>query len=205
LIHPLTQMVLTSCLGDTQLSVVTANDRSPASKQISDYRSVAGVVIWVISATFTIAILAAIVGAPLLQSGGHSAFALKIYDAFSFVCHQMPDRSFHLQGNKFAVCSRCTGIYSGIALVTLAYRLIRSLKRTQTPSLVWLFLAAAPLAIDWSLGYFSVWQNNHVSRFSTGALLGAAAVFYILPGLIEVGYRLSGNRAHAKKDNRVKN
>jgi hypothetical protein len=53
-----------------------------------------------------------------------------------------------------------------------------------------LFLAAAPLAVDWLLGYLSIWQNNHISRFSTGALLGAAAVFYILPGLIDLSYRL---------------
>ncbi len=145
--------------------------------------------VWAISATLAIAILAAIVGAPLLQSGGHPVFAFKIYRAFSYVCHQIPERSFHLFGNKFAVCSRCTGIYTGIALATLGYPLTRSLKRTDTPRLVWLFLAAAPLAIDWSLGYFSIWQNNHASRFATGFLLGAVAIFYILPGLIELSLR----------------
>ena len=137
-----------------------------------------------------IAIVAAIVGAPLIQSSGHPAFAVKIYRAFSYVCHQIPERSFHIYGNKFAVCSRCTGIYAGLALAVLAYPLTRSLKRTDTPRLVWLFLAAAPLAIDWSLGYFSIWQNNHASRFATGFLLGAAAIFYILPGLIEMSSRL---------------
>jgi len=154
--------------------------------------SFGAVAIWAISATLAIAVLAAIVGAPLIQSLGHPAFAFKIYRAFSFVCHQIPDRSFHLAGYKFAVCSRCTGIYSGLALATLSYPLVRSLKQPVTPNLIWLFVAVAPLAIDWSLGYFSVWQNNHVSRFSTGALFGATAVFYILPGLIELSYRLSG-------------
>ena len=65
------------------------------------------------------------------------------------------------------------------------YPVVRSLKQTETPHLAWLFLAAAPLAVDFSLGYFSIWQNNHASRFATGALLGAVAVYYILPGLIE--------------------
>lgn len=170
---------------------VTTKNRLPASnRQASEYSFGAGV-IWAISATLVLAILAAIIGAPLLQSSGHPAFAIKIYRAFSFVCHQIPERSFHLHGNKFAVCSRCTGIYAGLALATFAYPLARSLKRTEPPRLVWLFLAAAPLAIDWSLGYFSIWQNNHVSRFATGFLLGAVVVFYILPGLIELSWRVS--------------
>ena len=175
------------------MSAVTRKDRYPASNAQLLTPTFVPVVIWAIIATLTIAILVAIIGAPLLQSTGHSAFAFRIYQAFSFVCHQIPERSFHLAGDKFAVCSRCTGIYAGLAGGVLAYPLISSLKQAQTPRLVWLFLAAAPLAIDWSLGYFSIWQNNHVSRFSTGALLGAMALFYILPGLIELSYRLAGS------------
>ena len=173
------------------MSAVTNHNSDLAAHTPALDSSFSAAATWAISATLTIAILAAIIGAPLIQAGGHPAVAFKIYRAFSFACHQLPDRSFHLQGYKFAVCSRCTGIYSGLALATLTYPLLRSLKHTETPSLIWLFLAAAPLAIDWSLGYFSIWQNNHASRFTTGALLGAAAVFYILPGLIELSSRIS--------------
>lgn len=150
-------------------------------------------VVWAIVAAFVLMILASIISAPLLQASGHTAFASQIYRTFSYVCHQISDRSFHLAGQKFAVCSRCTGIYAGLAGAVLVYPLTRPLKQTQTPGLFWLFLAAAPLAIDWSLGYFSIWQNNHASRFTTGALLGATSVFYILPGLIDLSYRLVGS------------
>jgi uncharacterized membrane protein len=167
-----------------------AKDRPTASNTQPIDPAFGAVAIWAIVAMLAIAILLAIIGAPLIQFSGHPAFAFKIYRAFSFVCHQIPDRSFHLAGYKFAVCSRCTGIYAGFALVALSYPLVRSLKQTETPSLIWLFLAVTPLAIDWSLGYFSIWQNNHLSRFSTGALFGATAVFYILPGLIELSLRL---------------
>ena len=126
----------------------------------------------------------------MAQANGHPAFAAPIYKVFSFVCHQIPERSFHLAGYKFAVCSRCTGLYSGFALATLAYPLVRSMRQTETPSIVWLVLATLPLVIDFSLGYFSIWQNNHASRFATGALLGSVAVFYILPGLIELSSRV---------------
>jgi uncharacterized membrane protein len=84
-----------------------------------------------------------------------------------------------------------------LAIAVLIYPLVRSFDDTQTPSLVWLFVAAAPLAIDWSLGYFSIWQNNHASRFATGALLGTTAVFYILPGLIELSSRIVSRRSEA--------
>jgi len=139
--------------------------------------------------------VALIIGAPLAQANGQAAFALAIYKTFSFVCHQIPERSFHLLGYKFAACSRCTGIYSGLAIVVLIYPLVRSFENTQTPPLIWLFVGAAPLAIDWSLGYFSIWQNNHASRFATGFLLGATAVFYILPGLFELSSRLVSHRS----------
>ena len=154
-------------------------------------------IVWGSFAAVILFIVAAILTAPLAQATGHRALAAAIYGGFSFVCHQIPERSFHLAGHKFAVCSRCMGIYSGLAVAALGYPLARSLKRTDTPSLIWLFVAAAPLAIDWSLGYFSIWENNHLSRFSSGALLGAAAVFYILPGIIELSSRFSARRLPA--------
>ncbi|HEY6047411.1 MAG TPA: DUF2085 domain-containing protein [Pyrinomonadaceae bacterium] len=143
--------------------------------------------IWLFTTAIALAIIGLILGAPLAQSHGHPEFATPIYRAFSFVCHQIPERSFHLGGHQFGVCSRCTGLYAGFAVAALVYPLARSLKRTDTPSRLWLILAAVPLAIDFALGYFSIWQNTLLSRFLTGALLSSVAVFYIMPGLIELG------------------
>lgn len=135
---------------------------------------------------FALAIVVMIIGAPLAQTHNHPQLAATIYRAFSYVCHQLPERSFHLDGDQFAVCSRCTGLYSGFALASLCYPLTRSLTRTDTPARLWLLLAAVPLAIDFSLGYFDIWANKQLTRFSTGALLGAVAVFYIMPGLVQL-------------------
>jgi len=145
-----------------------------------------GIAIWIFTTTVALLILGLIIGAPLAEAHGHSSFAFAVYKAFGFVCHQIPERSFHVAGYKFAVCSRCTGLYSGFAGAALVYPLTRSLKQTDTPRGLWLILAAVPLAIDFALGYFSIWSNTHLSRFSTGALLGAVAVFYVMPGLIEL-------------------
>ena len=75
-------------------------------------------------------------------------------------------------------------------MAVLAYPLARSLRNTATPSILWLILAALPLAIDFSLGYFNIWANTHASRFATGALFSATTVFYIVPGLIEIAGKL---------------
>jgi uncharacterized membrane protein len=144
------------------------------------------IAVWAGTSTIALAIVGLIIGAPLAQAHGHPAFAAAIYKTFSFVCHQIPERSFHLAGHQFGVCSRCTGLYAGFAVAALVYPLARSLKRTDTPSRLWLILATLPLAIDFALGYFSIWQNTHLSRFLTGALLSSVAVYYIMPGLIEL-------------------
>lgn len=151
-------------------------------------------IVWALLSTLGLAIAGLIIGAPLAAATSHSSFARAIYQAFSFICHQDPERSFHLDGHQFAVCSRCTGLYSGFALAVLAYPFVRSLKRTETPSRLWLVFAALPVVVDFALTYFGVWQNTHLTRFSTGALLGMVAVFYILPGVIELKKLLTFER-----------
>jgi uncharacterized membrane protein len=164
-------------------------ERDPLAKEASSAgRPV--IATWAITALFGLTIIGLIIGAPLAQASGHPAFAATIYKAFSFLCHQIPERSFHLAGHQFGVCSRCTGLYAGFAVAALGYPLIRSLKTTDTPPRLWLILSAVPLVIDFALGYFSIWQNNHLSRFTTGALLGSVAVFYIMPGLVELSSKV---------------
>jgi uncharacterized membrane protein len=143
-------------------------------------------VVWAGTCAIALTILGLIVVAPFAQAHGHPAFASAIYKTFSFVCHQIPERSFHLAGPQFAVCSRCTGLYAGFAVAALVYPLARPLQSTDTPSRIWLILATLPLAIDFALGYFSIWENTHLSRFLTGALLSSVAVFYVMPGLIDL-------------------
>ena len=150
--------------------------------------------IWLIIAVGSLLICSAIVGAPLALSTGHLFWALPIYQAFSLVCHQIPERSIFIAGHPFAVCARCFGLYAGFTLASIAYPLVRSLKKTNAPPRKWLFIAAAPLAIDYALGLFGIWNNTHSSRFITGALLGSVAVFYVMPGLLDLGLRLSGRK-----------
>ncbi|HEX3280090.1 MAG TPA: DUF2085 domain-containing protein [Pyrinomonadaceae bacterium] len=153
--------------------------------------------VWLIISLGAITLSSAIIAAPLALSSGHLIWALPIYHAFSLVCHQIPERSFFIAGHPFAVCARCFGLYAGFTLATIAYPLVSSLKKTDAPPRKWLFLAAVPLLIDYGLGAFGIWNNTHTSRFLTGALLGAVAVFYTMPGLLDLGLRLTGNKTKA--------
>ena len=68
--------------------------------------------------------------------------------------------------------------------------------------MIWLLLSAVPLVVDFSLTYFGFWQNNHLTRFMTGALFGSVAAVFILPGLIELSQNIArwtpGNRNNNK-------
>lgn len=141
-------------------------------------------------AAATVLVMIAVIAAPLAQASNHLALSSFIYKTFSFLCHQIPERSFHVAGQQFAVCSRCTGLYAGFTIAILTFPLFRPLRNTDTPRIIWLFASALPLAIDFSLTYFGIWQNNHFTRFTTGALFGAVAAIFILPGVIELGARL---------------
>lgn len=151
-------------------------------------------VMWFIAAAGSVAVLSLIIGAPLALNAGQPFWGLTIYRAFSYVCHQLPERSFFVAGHQFAVCSRCTGLYAGFAAATVLYPLVRSLRRTEAPPRKWLFLAAAPLAIDFAVGFLGIWENTHSSRFITGALLGAVSVFYVMPGLVDLSLREWGQK-----------
>ena len=149
---------------------------------------------WLIAAAGSLAVMSLILGAPLAMDAGHPFVGLTIYKSFSYVCHQIPERSFFIFGHQFAVCARCTGLYAGFTVATVCYPLVRSLRQIEAPPRKWLFIAAAPLAIDFALGYLGIWANTHSSRFATGALLGAVAVFYVMPGLMDLSLREWGTK-----------
>ena len=144
---------------------------------------------WLVLLLGALATVTAIIAAPFAVATGHAFIAQQIYQTFSHLCHQIPARSFFVHDHPLAVCARCTGIYSGFALATLIYPLTRSLRNTRTPERKWLLVAAALLAIDVGLDLLGVWQNTHTTRVLTGLLLGGVAVFYVVPGLVELSLR----------------
>jgi uncharacterized membrane protein len=127
-----------------------------------------------------------IVFAPFARANNFTGFANSLYGFFGFVCHQIPERSFHIQEFPFAVCTRCFGFYFGFLLGLIVYPLFRSLETVEAFPRFWLFLAMIPMGVDWSLGFFGIWENTHVSRSLTGAILGFACAVFIVPALAEI-------------------
>ena len=119
-------------------------------------------------------------------------FALAIYAAGSLICHQRPERSFHLFGTQLPVCARCMGIYAGAsvaAVLVMSRRLTSHVSRRDTRSLetshVRLLLlvcalpTAATLLYEWTTGQ----APDNWTRAVSGAPLGAA-VAWIVSGVL---------------------
>lgn len=134
-----------------------------------------------------------IVLAPLARESG-VGIASPIYTFFSYICHQLPERSLHLNTHPLAVCSRCFGVYFGLLAGLAAYPLWRRVEDVEPLPRIWLFLALVPIGIDWSLTMFGIWENTHLSRFVTGLILGIACATYIVPAVVEIRRNMSLKR-----------
>jgi uncharacterized membrane protein len=109
--------------------------------------------------------LAVVVAAPILPA----APAALLYVVGSRICHQIAERSFHVDGAQLAVCARCTGIYAGLAAgaVYATFATHRRLRRV-------LVIGALPTLVTVAAELTGVWQPSNVARAIAGAPLGIA-------------------------------
>jgi len=135
-----------------------------------------------------------IVLAPFAEANNLTSVSNSVYKFFSFICHQIPTRSIHFHEHVLAVCSRCFGVYFGLLLGFVIYPFLRRIEEAEPLPRFWLFLAMFPMAVDWLLGFFEIWENTHLSRFLTGAILGTACAIFIIPALVEIFQLLSNKR-----------
>lgn len=141
---------------------------------------------------FTVALvwMFSIVFAPVGKASGFESFSNSVYSFFSYLCHQMSWRSYQLYEHPLAVCARCFGFYGGFFIGLAAYPFFRQVSNTDSFPRFWLFMAMIPMGADWFLEAFGVWQNTHLSRVISGAILGAACAFFIVPAVVEINYFL---------------
>ena len=133
---------------------------------------------------------------------GWYSFALMMYAAGSFICHQMPARSLHSWAAQWPVCARCTGIYFGAATMAMVRSVRVRLKPdttydTRIPTYdarvptydarVLLALAALPTAATLIYEFVTRDTPSNAIRALAGATLGAAVSFVVLGGLRAVG------------------
>jgi uncharacterized membrane protein len=119
-------------------------------------------------------------------------------DAIGYaVCHQIPDRSFHIGNYQLPLCSRCSGMYLG-AVTGLVFQSILGWKRGKTPRrslIVVLGILVVAFAIDGGNSFLyllkqvrpgilpqipNLYVPNNTLRLLTGSGmgLGIAALLY---------------------------
>jgi uncharacterized membrane protein len=152
---------------------------------------------WLVACVCALAFVALVFAAPILEARGHVVAAWTLYRAFAPLCHQIAERSFYVAGHPLAVCARCAGIYAGFVLSLVLYPLVRDVRRTDAPPRAWLVAAVLPTTVDFLINFVTPWHNTHWSRALTGALLGAGAVFFVVPGLVDLA-RTSGRSARRR-------
>lgn len=150
--------------------------------------------VWMIGASLVFIWAALIVVAPLAKAYGLSSISASLYSFYHFICHQIPDRSFHIAGEQFGVCSRCSGVYFGLFVGFAIYPLWRRIEDVEPLARFWLFLSMIPIGIDWSLTVFGIWENTQFTRVATGLILGLACATYIVPALVEITRNISHRR-----------
>jgi uncharacterized membrane protein len=109
------------------------------------------------------------------------AFAAVVYAIGTVVCHQRPERSFHLWGAQLPVCARCTGIYLAAAMTSVVGTAAGqglTVVRPRTSRLI-VFAAAIPtlatLGFEWTTGH----TPSNMTRALAGVPLGAAVAWIV--------------------------
>lgn len=89
------------------------------------------------------------------------------------MCHQKPERSFHINGRQFPLCARCTGILAGYFLGILLLFVLGFGKH------LWLSLLIIPMTVDGIMQQALKIESNNFRRFITG-IMGGIAIIYML-------------------------
>ena len=104
-----------------------------------------------------------------------------IYSFGAVICHQLPERSFFLDGRQLPVCARCTGLYVGAGAGLLAWIAIK-LARGRRPgglhprfALRVLAIAALPTTVSYAAGVSGLWDGSNLTRALVAIPLGAIA------------------------------
>jgi uncharacterized membrane protein len=146
--------------------------------------------------TFLVALwCAGILAAPVLHHAGFSGIANSSYSFFSRICHQNDASSFHVEGEKFGVCIRCSAIYFGFLAGLLLLPLSGALKGIRVPKPMLMIAFMIPMLVDVALNDTGLHMSTTMTRAATGILFGGAMPWYIVPILIEACSQL----IHKKK------
>jgi uncharacterized membrane protein len=108
-------------------------------------------------------------------------FLAFIFAIGSVICHQLPERSFFLDGRQLPVCARCTGLYLSGAAGLVGWWAAKFLRgwRPQPvpprPAVTLLLAVATPTVASYLSGVLGVWDGSNITRALLAVPLGVAA------------------------------
>jgi len=122
---------------------------------------------------------------PFLTSIEHQSHTLSqsLYQAYSHICHQYESRSVFIYGHKLPVCARCTGIYSGYFIGSIAIFCLK--RKWYARGFIPWFVIALPMIIDVFLNSTGLHASTICTRMSTGMIFGAGAAVILSWTIIE--------------------
>lgn len=106
------------------------------------------------------------------------------------ICHQIPERSFILNGRPLPLCARCTGTFLGalLGLIAMSLRRRRPSRLPSTPVLLVLIAFIVVWAFDGLNSYLTLfpgaphlYEPRNWLRLTTGLLNGLALSALVLP------------------------
>jgi uncharacterized membrane protein len=134
-------------------------------------------ILWLTTAGLGTAIIVAGAFLPPLLDGEARSIVMAGYRQ---ICHQIPERSFHVWGHPLALCHRCVGIWAALPLSIALFAVLRRWDRAvaSRPGLV-LALSLVPLGLDWTADAAGIWANTMLSRLLTGSMFGLVAGYFL--------------------------
>lgn len=99
--------------------------------------------------------------------------------AFLGMCHRRAARTLVLDGVAMPLCSRCAGIFFGVAIAAIVGRPILAMRTWRVLFLIACALMVADVVTQ-DIGLHPVW---HATRLLTGVLVGYLMVIGLLSGL----------------------
>jgi uncharacterized membrane protein len=129
--------------------------------------------------------IGAIAAAPYAVSSHNPvlvAAGVMLYQAAGLICHQRPERSFHVGGVQLPVCGRCLGLYlSGACGAVIAW--VASRRNGVRDARIALIVAAIPTVLTVSLEFLGLMHPTNLVRAASALPLGAAAAWIFVTSL----------------------
>lgn len=100
-----------------------------------------------------------------------------LYAVGALICHQQPERSFHLGGAQLPVCARCLGLYIGAAVGLVTWTFIA--RRRRSPwmarhAIVAVSVTGAPTLLTVLTAWLGVGDPSNAWRALVAVPLGVA-------------------------------